>query len=253
VHYLWFLGTLFQVWMLVEAWRRGQAWPWFLVILFFGPLGALIYFTLEVQTFVPIPGRGGGAGRSASAVSFRRHHVTGAQLRESAAEVRRLDNAAAWSDHAALLSAKGRHAEAEVAAATALEKDPEDLHARYVRGRSLLELRRAAEAADELRRVLAVEPAHDYGDARLALAKALEALEDLEGARAEYEALAAGSSRPDVLFHLAEVQHRCEDRDAARQTLRRIVDEADLTPSFARGRAAPWVRRARRVLSRLEG
>lgn len=252
---LWFLQTLFVIWMLVECFRRGQTLPWAIIILFFQFLGALVYFILEVQTAVPIPGfgSGGGGGRSgAERVAFRPHRVTGQQLRDAETEVRRLDNAAAWSDYASLLCAKRRHEEAERAAATALEKDPEELEARYVRGRSLLALGRAEEAAGELEKVLETDPGHDYGDARLALAKALEAVGDVERARRHYERLGEGSSRPDVLYHLAEIQHRTGDTEAAKATLRRIVDEADLAPSFARSQSAKWVSRAKRTLRGLE-
>ena len=246
---LWYLQTLFVVWMLVECFRRGQALPWAIVILFFQFFGALAYFILEVQTLVSIPGfGGGGSGRQVARVAFRPSRVTGQQLREARTEVRRLDNAAAWSDLASLLCARRKHEEAERAAATALEKDPDELEARYVRGRSLLELGRADEAVAELERVLAADPGHDYGDARLALAKALEATGRLEQAREHYERLGEGSSRPDVLFHLAEIQHRTGDVDSARSTLQRIVDEAELAPSFARGRSTKWVARAKRTL-----
>jgi hypothetical protein len=249
VSLLWYLQTLFVIWMLVECFRRGQALPWALIILFFQFLGALAYFILEVQTLVRIPGFGGGGDRGgAQRVAFRPQRVTGQQLREAETEVRRLDNAAAWSDYASLLCARRRHEEAEQAAATALEKDPEELEARYVRGRSLLELGRSAEAVGELERVLEADPGHDYGDARLALAKALEATGELERAREHYERLGEGSSRPDVLYHLAEIQHRTGDPEAARATLKRIVDEAELAPSFAQRRAGKWVARAKRAL-----
>jgi hypothetical protein len=255
VSLLWFLQTLFVIWMLVECFRRGQTLPWAIIILFFQFFGALVYFILEVQTVVPIPGFGGGGGAAAGGaqpVPFRPHRVTGRQLSEAETEVRRLDNAAAWSDYASLLCAKSRHAEAEQAAATSLEKDPEELEARYVRGRSLLELGRAAEAVAELEKVLEVDPGHDYGDARLALAKALEATGELEAARGHYERLGEGSSRPDVLYHLAEIQHRTGDAEAARSTLQRIVDEAELAPSFARRQSGKWVARAKRTLRGFE-
>ena len=248
---LWWLQGLFTIWMLIECFRRGQAMPWALIILFFPVIGALAYLVLEVQTLVPIPGFG-SAGGSGTAVAFRTHRVTGEQLREAEAEVKRLDNAAAWSDLAALLVAKKRHEEAEAAAATALAKDPEDLEARYLRGRSLLELGRVEEAAGELRLVVAREPGHDYGDARLALAKALEATGDLEQALQHYEALGQASSRPDILFHLAEILDRTGHRPAARATLERIVNEAELVPAFARRRFGPWVARAKRTLEQLK-
>ncbi len=53
------LAVLFQIWMLIESYRRGQAWPWMLIMLLFNPLGAIVYFVLEVQTWIPI-------GRAAS-------------------------------------------------------------------------------------------------------------------------------------------------------------------------------------------
>ncbi len=247
-----FLNTVFVIWMLVECVRRRQFLPWGLIILFFQFFGAVAYYVFEVQTFFAIPGLGGDSGRSSSRVRFRTHRVSGSQIREAEVEVRRLDNAAAWSDLAVLLSAKKRWAASEEAAGKALAKDPDEIAARYVRGRALLELERHDEAIAELEAVLSREANHDYGDARLALAKAHEAKGDLTAALAQYQRLGEGSSRPDVLYHLAEVQHRGGDDAAAKETLQRVLDEAELTPSFARRQQAPWVARAKRTLRSYE-
>jgi len=251
---LGFLNTVFVIWMLVECVRRRQFLPWGLIILFFQFFGAVAYYVFEIQTFFPIPGfgDGDGGGGSSSRVRFRTQRVSGSQVSEAEVEVRRLDNAPAWSDLAVLLGAKKRWAASEEAAAKALAKDPDELAARYARGRALLELERHDEAIAELEAVLSREANHDYGDARLALAKAHEAKGDLGAALAQYERLSDGSSRPDVLYHLAEVQHRCGDDAGARATLQRILDEAELVPSFARRQQAPWVARAKRTLRSYE-
>ena len=44
----WYLGVLFQVLMAVHFFRRRPEGYWFFVILFLGPLGAAVYFVLEV-------------------------------------------------------------------------------------------------------------------------------------------------------------------------------------------------------------
>jgi hypothetical protein len=243
---LGFLSTVFTIWMLVECMRRRQFMPWGWIILFFPGIGAAIYFVVEVQTAFSIPGLGGES--SQSQVRFRKHRVTGAQVREARIEVQRLDNAPAWSDLAVVLGAKKRWAESEEAAARSIAKDADELEPRYARGRALYELGRHSEAIEELERVLKTDPNHDYGDARLACAKAHEAAGNLAAALVHYRRLGEGSSRPDVLYHLAEVLHRSGDETAAKATLQRIVDEAELAPSFARRRQRPWVARAKRTL-----
>src|SRR3989442_654060 len=233
------LLSAFTIWMAVEAIRRGQAGSWLWIILFFRPLGAAVYFFSE---YVDHPGRwGAAAGR----------RVTADDVRRAQADVKRLDTAATWSHLASLLRARKEFSKAAEAAGKALLHDPQSRDARYELGLALLGTGRPAEAVPHLREVVATDRFFDTGDALFALAEAEKASGDFPGARADFEELSGRSGRPEILYSLAEVQARLGDRESAAQSLRRIVEEADLVPGYLQRNVKPWVRKARRALKRM--
>ena len=233
------LLSAFTVWMAVEAVRRGQAGSWLWIILFFGPLGAAVYFFSE---YLDHPWRwGSAAGRK----------VTADDVRRAQADAKRLDTAATWSHLASLLRVRKEFAKAAEAAGKALERDPKGRDARYELGLALLGTGRPADAVPHLREVVATDRFFDTGDALFALAEAEKASGDLPRARADFEELSGRSGRPEILYALAEVQARLGDRESAAQSLRRIVEEADLVPGYLQRNVKPWVRKARRALKRM--
>ncbi|MEM7249552.1 MAG: tetratricopeptide repeat protein [Acidobacteriota bacterium] len=245
----WWLFWGFKLWMMIESWRRGHSMPWFWIILFLPhwgwvpPLGAVAYF---LYAFIGV-----GGGMSRAGLAFRQIKISAQELDRASGDAQRLDTAAAWSDYAHLLWGRGKHRDAIEAAEKALAKDDDELQARHALGRSLLATGRPEEAREALERVVAVDEQHDYGEALMALAQAHEAQGDTERAESCLARAAVGSSRPDVLFELARLRKLLGRVDEARECWQRIVDEAHLTPDFARARSAPWVRRAERELRAL--
>lgn len=94
-------------------------------------------------------------------------------------------------------------------------------------------------------------PGHDSGEARYALAAALEKSGDKERALRALESLARTTSLPKVLIHLASLQAEAGDNGGARESLQRIVDESEYVPSYHRREVRPRVRKARKALSSL--
>ena len=236
------LGLAFTVWMAVESVRRGQANPWLFFILFFPPVGAAVYFFTNVASNL-FPGYG-------FVKPTRR--ATAADERRALAEVRRLDNASTWTAYATILRERGQHPQALEAAEHALQRDPQELDAQYERGRALLQANRTAEGIAALKIVLARNRSVDSDNALLLLAAACEARGDLVAARAELEGLAGRSSQPRALYPLAVIQGRMGDKDLARQTFNRIIDEAAYVPRYLQRTVRPWVRKARKALQQLD-
>jgi hypothetical protein len=231
---------LFTVWMAVEAVRRGQTQSWLWIILFFGPIGAAIYFFSEVM---PVHVVGGVGPRKPSHDDERR----------ALADVKRLDNAAAWTAYAGVLCARGQFAKAADAGQQAVRRDPNAVDARYELGLALLGCRRPGEAVEHLRSVVARDRAYQSGDALFALAQAQEGSGDVPGARESLEALAGSSGRPEILFLLARVQGLMGDRAAAVRSLKRIIDEADYVPDYLQRDVKPWVKKAKKAIAQLGG
>lgn len=237
---IYLLAAAFTVWMAVEAVRRGDAHRWLWIILVFPPVGAAVYFFSEyVGT--------GTLGRTA----FRPRRVTAADLRHVEVDVRRLDNAASWTEYASLLRARKDFTKAAQAAQRAVERSPSDLDARYELGLALLGAGRHLEAAAALAAVVEKDRSFDTDNALFALAKAQRGAGDLPGAHASLEELAGRRARPEILYDLAEAQAQLRDREAAMRSLQRIVDEAELVPAYLKRNVRPWVRRARQAMGKL--
>jgi len=94
---------------------------------------------------------------------------------------------------------------------------------------------------------------YDTDDALFALTRAQQGAGDLPAARANLEELAGRRGRPEILYDLATVQGLLGDREAALRSLHRIIDEAELVPSYLQRNVRPWVRLARKGLRKLGG
>jgi hypothetical protein len=234
-------GVLFTVWMAVEAVRRGQTQSWLWIILFFGPIGAAIYFFSELMPVLRL------------GPSFATPRLTRDDERKALADVRRLDNATAWTAYASVLRQRNQPGQAADAAARAVERDPASVDARYERGLTLLLCKRPSEAVEHLRMLVERDRSYQTGDALFALGQAQERSGDLAGARASLESLAQSSGRPEILFLLARVQGLLGDRAAALASLKRIVDEADYVPDYLQRDVKPWVKKAKQAIEKLGG
>jgi len=218
--------------------RRGDSMLWLLAIFLLQPLGSIVYLVVTL------------GGLQARSLADHRKTTRGG-LERARADAQRVDSAGAWEELAAIAFERRRYAEAAEAAGRALAKQPGDLEALLLRGRALLATGQPREAVEPLAQVVAKKPEHATGEAQFAYAQALAASGDLAGARRELERLSERTSRADFLHELAEVQLASGDRDAARATLRRIVDESVFVPKFVRARVRPWVWRAKWRLMRL--
>jgi hypothetical protein len=218
--------------------RRGDSMLWLLAIFLLQPIGSIVYLVLTL------------GGLQARSLADRRKTTRGG-LDRARADAARIDSAGAWEELAAAAFDRRRFAEAAEAAGRALAKQPGDLEALFLRGRSLLATGQPREAVESLAQVVAKKPDHANGDALFAYAQALAGSGDTAGARRELERLAERTSRADFLYELARVQLEAGDRVAAKTTLRRIVEEWAFVPKFVRSRVRPWVWRAKWRLFRL--
>jgi hypothetical protein len=234
------LSSAFTIAMAVHAVKHGKAGSWLWIILFFGPIGSAIYLFSEVLDV---------------ANPFAYHGPRKVSAREATraeAEARRLDTAGAWSAAASLRRQRSEFASAVAAARRAVEKAPRDPDARYELGMGLLGNHDAREAATVLADVVQHDPRYASGDALWGLARAQEMAEDFPGARRSLELLMQQSERPEVVFELASVQARLGDADAARHSLNRIIEEAQLAPDYLQRSVRPWVKKSQKALKILD-
>ncbi len=236
---LYYAGIAFTIATAVTCVRRGQANPWIWIILFFPPIGGAVYVFTEVLGSHSFRGLTGGR------VASKR------ELKVAEAEVRRLDNSDAWTSFAQALRSRKQFEQAREAASAAVKKDTTSWRALNELGLAQMGLGDYENAANILSKVVELEPLHAAGDASFALAVSLEKSGRKDDARSVLEQLARTSSLPKVLFSLASLQADAGQTSAARESLERIITEAEYVPSYHRREVRPWVRRARKALSSL--
>jgi hypothetical protein len=233
------VGTLFQIWMLVDAIRRRE-WFWAVLIFLFSFLTALLYFFL-VYRQAPLVTRG---FELPGAVNRRR-------IRELQAKIHHLDKPHLYLELGDIYFQQGKTAKAETAYRAALERDPTDIDTRAHLGQCLLRQKNPAEARTFLEAVCREQPQHDYGHSLMAYAETLAALGDADAAIPVWEQVTESHAYPRARVQLAEL-HLANDRlEPARQLLREVLDDDPHAPAYQRRRDRVWVRRAKTLLRRM--
>ncbi len=230
------IGTAFQLWMLVDAIRRKE-WAWAVFILVFSVFAAFWYY-FEVYRSSPVATRG--------------FELPGAydrkRIKELQAQIHHLDKPHLYSELGDIYFQNGKLAKAEEAYRAALERDPEDMDTRAHLGQCLLRQNRAAEASPLLEKVCAENPKHDYGFSLMAFAESLAALNRIDDAICVWERIIQNHSYARARVQLAELYLKTGRAADARTQLEEVLSEAPHTAAFQKKRDKVWVRRAKRLI-----
>src|SRR5688572_2137058 len=162
------LGTIFQVWMLIDAVRRRE-WVWALFIAVFSVFAAFWYF-FSVYRSSPLATR----GFELPGAHDRR------RIKELQAQIHHLDKPHHYSQLGDIYFQQGKLDKAEGCYRASLERDPNDIDTRAHLGQCLLRLQRPDEARPLLESVIAANPKHDYGHSLMAYAETLAAKGEVE-------------------------------------------------------------------------
>ena len=237
---LYILVGLFQLWMCIDAIRKGE-WFWAVIIFFGFGLSAIFYFFLVYR------GGGGDSSRGFELPgSFDRRRVKQLQ-----AQIHHLDNAHHHYQLGDLYFRKGKMEKAELSYRAALERDPADLDNRAHLGQCLLRQKRPKDALPWLTAVVQENPKHEFGYTLMALAECQTALGDVETAIQTWQRVTANNSYPRAKVQLAELWIAKGQNGQARDELRDVISDDAHAPTFQRRRDTFWVRRARKLLSKL--
>ena len=219
--------------------RRRPDTYWIFIIVFFGPLGALIYLVV-----VALPDIG-----AVSQVfrGFPRRKRIG-QL-----EAMILDNPSAenYEELGDLYMNEGKPELARAAFDKAIAAPYSTLDAVYRRGLCAMKLGDAAAAMPDLERVIAKEPGYDFHRAAGLLAHACALTGQKEKAEALFRKATAISTLSETYLNFAELL-ASEGRSAeARQWAQKVLDKQRAMPDYQRRRERPWLRKATVMLKRL--
>jgi hypothetical protein len=225
------LFFLFQLWMCIDAIRRGE-WIWAVCIWFFPLINASLYY------FFVYRANSATRGFELPGTAKRK------RIKELQAQIHHLDNAVHYFQLGDIYFQMGKLEKAEAAYRASLERDPKDIDARAHLGQCLLREKRAAEARPLLEGVCVENPKHDYGYSMMALAETLTAMGEQKGAMEIWQQVTAGHSYPRAKVQLAELYIANGQTDLARVELKDVLSDDVHAPVFQRKRDRVWVRRA---------
>jgi len=232
--------SLFQIWMFIDAVRRGE-WFWAVFIFVGWGFSAILYYVMVYRS---------------GAVSMSGFELPGThkrqRIKELQAKIHHLDNAVHHYQLGDIYFSQGKLLLAESCYRAALERDPADLDARAHLGQCLLRLKRPAEARPLLQGVWAENPNHEHGYSLMAYAETLAALGETNDAIKVWQHVTADHSYARAKFQLAELYLASNQLEAARSELSDILADDAHAPAFQRKRDRVWLRRAR-ALSRKTG
>jgi hypothetical protein len=236
---IFWVGTVFQIWMLIHAVSHKE-WMWVMILLVFPFIGPLWYFF-----YVYRPSGGAMHGFELPGAAKR------ARIKELQAQIHHLDKPHHHLELADIYFQQGKLKEAEASYRASLERDPQDVDARAHLGQCLLRQNRVQEALPLLEGVCNTNPKHDYGHTVMALGETLRALGQKERAITVFEHVTEQHSYARARVQLAELYLEAGRHENARKQIDEVLADARHAPAFQRRRERTWVRKARGLLSRV--
>jgi hypothetical protein len=238
-HLLYPWGLLLQGFAIVHFIRRRPDTYWIFIILFLGPLGALIYIFAEA-----LPDA--GLLRQSFKVFPRRKRIS-----ELETAVRDNPSAGNYEELGDLYMDDGRLQSARAAFNQAIAARADTLDPFYRRGVCAVQLGDAAAALPDLERVVGKDPEYDFHRAAGLLAHAYAQTGQKEKAEALFRRTTITSTSSETYLNFAAML-ASEGRNAeAREWAQKVLDKKPTMPTYLRRRERPWFRSANEMLKRL--
>lgn len=231
-------GVVLMVMALIHFVRRQPSFYWLYLIIFLGPLGALIYLAIEALPELFDPG------------AFR-FFERGRRVREVEANIRQNPSAGNYEELGLLRLDKGDWAGARACFDKALALRTDSLDPFYRRGLAEVELGDFKAARVDLERVATANPSYDFQRAIGLLAFVDWKTGDIERAARLFEQVLRTSTLTETQLNYAEFLAETGHREEAKEQARRIRDKRAQMPGFQRRRERKLFRRNSALLRRL--
>lgn len=232
-------GFLLQGLAIVHFIRRRPDTYWIFIILFLGPLGAIIYLAVEALPDL------GLLGQSFKVFPRRR------RIGELEVAIRDNPSAGNYEELGDLYMDDGKFAPARAAFDRAIAARADTLDPFYRRGVCALQLGDAVAAVPDLERVVAKEPDYDFQRAAGLLAHAYARTGQKEKADALFRQVTVTLTLSETYLNFAELL-ASEGRNAeARAWAQKVLDKKPTMPGYLRRRERPWFRQANEFLKRV--
>ena len=224
-------GLILQGLAIVHLIRRRGAYYWFFIILFVGPLGALIYIIIEVVPDLDLL-------RSAFAAQGRKKRI---EIVETAI----LDNpsAANLEELGELYWDQKEYAKARDAFNRSIEARSDSVHSFYRRGLCALELGNFAEAIPDLAYVIQQDRHYDSYRTMALLAHAYAQTGEVAAASEFFNEALQFSTTPETLYNYAAFLKSQNQLVEAREWLQKLSQKKRTLPRAIARRESAWFRK----------
>jgi hypothetical protein len=233
-------GLVLQVLAVVHFIRRRPDTYWLWIILFLGPLGALVYLFAEVAPDF------GLLGQSSFKAFPRRKRI---RMLENAI----LDNPSTgnFEELGDLYMDDGKIPQAHTAYDKAIAARSTTLDCFYRRGVCALELGDAQAALPDLEKTIGQDAAHDFHRAAGLLAQAYAQTAQPDKAEAMFRRAIDRSTLSETYLNYAAFLAAQGRNAEARIWAQKVLDKKPTMPGYLRRRERPWFRRAGAILKRV--
>ena len=231
-------GVILQAMALIHFIRRRPDNVWLWIIIFFGPLGALVYMFMEVAPDVTLLRQ--------SFDSYGRRK----RIRHLEAVVVENPAAGNYEELADLLLDEGKFARARECYDKAITSrgDPDPI---YRRGLAEIQLGDFAAAVADLEDVTSRDPKYDFNRAIALLAHAYANTAQPEKADALFREATDRSTLSETYLNYAAFLASQNRIAEARDWAQRVLARKSTIPRYLQRRERPWFRKARALLKRL--
>ena len=238
-HLLYPWGIILQGLAIVHFIRRRPDTYWIFIIMFLGPLGAIIYLLVEAAPDLTL------VGQSFKVFPRRR------RINELEDAIRDNPSAGNYEELGNLYLDDNNFAKARAAFDKAIAARADTPDPFYRRGVCAIYLGDAAAALPDLERVVSKEPDYDFQRAAGLLAHAYAQTGEKEKAEALFRKVTVTSTLSETYLNFAELL-ASEGRNAdAREWAQKVLDKKPNMPAYLRRRECPGFRKANEMLKRV--
>ncbi len=232
-------GFLLQGLAIVHFIRRRPDTYWFYVIIFLGPIGAIVYLLVEALPDIGLLGE--------SFKVFPRRKRIG-QLE---AIIRDNPSPGNYEELGDLYMDDGKIPQAREAFDKAIAARADTPDPFYRRGACAIQMGDFAAAVPDLERVVTKEPDYDFQRAAGLLAHAYANAGQKEKAEALFRQVTKTSTLSETYLNFADLLASEQRTAEAREWVQKVLDKKLTMPSYLRRRERLWFRRANAFLKRM--
>jgi hypothetical protein len=219
--------------------RRRPENYWFYIIIFLGPLGAIIYLAAEALPDI------GLVGQSFKVFPRRK------RIRQLEAMIHDNPSAGNYEELGDLYMDDGKLPQARAAFDKAIAARADTPDPFYRRAVCTILLGDGAAAVPDLERVVAKEPDYDFQRAAGLLAHAYAKAGQKEKAEALFRKVMVTSTLSETYLNFADLLASEQRNAEAREWAQKVLDKKPTMPGYLKRRERPWFRKAKEVLKRV--